>query len=64
MSDGRPPLTTVTPEQVDALAKYAHIYMTQDGRISMAGLTKHNIDYFADAVSKAVKGTLANKASM
>lgn len=34
---------TVTPEQVDDLAKYAHVYMTRDGRISMAGLNEQNL---------------------
>ncbi|EJT48226.1 aspartate transaminase [Trichosporon asahii var. asahii CBS 8904] len=56
--------TGLTPEQVDAMAKYAHIYMTRDGRISMAGLNEHNIKYFADAMSKAVKGELGLKSSM
>ena len=32
--------------------------MTADGRISMAGLNSHNIGYFAEQVSAAVKGTL------
>jgi aspartate aminotransferase, mitochondrial len=32
--------------------------MTTDGRISMAGLNGSNIDYFAESVSQAVKGTL------
>jgi aspartate/tyrosine/aromatic aminotransferase len=33
----------VTAEQVDELAEYAHVYMTKDGRISMAGLNEGNI---------------------
>lgn len=32
--------------------------MTADGRISMAGLNANNIEYFAESVSKAVKGDL------
>lgn len=51
--------TGLTPEQVAALAEYAHIYMTTDGRISMAGLNEHNIRYFAESMSKAIKGDLA-----
>lgn len=51
--------TGLTPEQVDDLAKYAHIYMTRDGRISMAGLNEHNIQYFAQSMSDAIKGSLA-----
>ncbi|ORX40859.1 pyridoxal phosphate-dependent transferase [Kockovaella imperatae] len=50
--------TGLTPEQVDKLAEKASIYMTRDGRISMAALNKKNIDYFAKAVSQAVKGEL------
>ena len=50
--------TDLTPVQTKALAEKAHIYMTADGRISMAGLNGGNIDYFAESVSKAVKGDL------
>ncbi|KAI0274656.1 glutamic oxaloacetic transaminase AAT1 [Gloeopeniophorella convolvens] len=50
--------TGLTPPQTKALAERAHIYMTADGRISMAGLNGNNIDYFAESVSRAVKGDL------
>jgi aspartate aminotransferase len=50
--------TGLTPTQTKALADKAHIYMTADGRISMAGLNGGNIDYFAESVSKAVKGNI------
>jgi len=50
--------TGLTPPQTKALAEKAHIYMTGDGRISMAGLNGSNIDYFAENVSQAVKGNL------
>jgi len=50
--------TGLSPPQTKALAERAHIYMTGDGRISMAGLNGKNIDYFAQSVSGAVKGTL------
>jgi aspartate aminotransferase len=33
----------VTAEQVGDLAESAHIYLTKDGRISMAGLNEHNV---------------------
>ncbi|KAL7420928.1 aspartate transaminase aat1 [Cryptotrichosporon argae] len=56
--------TGLTREQVDDLADCAHIYMTKDGRISMAGLNEHNLQYFAESVSKAVKGELKSKASL
>ncbi|KAH8835802.1 glutamic oxaloacetic transaminase AAT1 [Flagelloscypha sp. PMI_526] len=50
--------TGLQPNQVQALSEKAHIYMTKDGRISMAGLNGKNIHYFAESVSKAVKGDL------
>ncbi|THH11583.1 hypothetical protein EW145_g539 [Phellinidium pouzarii] len=50
--------TGLTQPQTKALADKAHIYMTADGRISMAGLNSSNIEYFAESVSKAVKGEL------
>ncbi|KAG8849711.1 aspartate transaminase aat1 [Tulasnella sp. 330] len=50
--------TGLKPEQTKALAEKAHIYMTGDGRISMAGLNAHNIGYFAEGVSRSVKGDL------
>ncbi|THH16745.1 hypothetical protein EW146_g3945 [Bondarzewia mesenterica] len=50
--------TGLTAAQTKALAEKAHIYMTADGRISMAGLNANNIDYFAESVDRAVKGTL------
>ncbi|KAI0825186.1 pyridoxal phosphate-dependent transferase [Trametes gibbosa] len=50
--------TGLTQPQTKALAEKAHIYMTADGRISMAGLNSGNIDYFSESVSKAVKGEL------
>ena len=50
--------TGLTQPQTKALAEKAHIYMTSDGRISMAGLNDGNVDYFSESVSNAVKGTL------
>lgn len=50
--------TGLTEAQVATLAEKASIYMTKDGRISMAGLNSGNIAYFAENVSKAVKGEL------
>ncbi|OMO67761.1 Aspartate/other aminotransferase [Corchorus olitorius] len=40
----------LTPDEVDRLAKEFHIYMTYDGRISMAGVTTKNVDYLANAI--------------
>lgn len=36
--------TGLKAEQVDALSQKAHIYLTRDGRISMAGLNESNVD--------------------
>jgi len=40
----------LTGEQVDKLAKEYHIYMTRNGRISMAGVTSKNVDYLAQSM--------------
>ncbi|OJA21158.1 hypothetical protein AZE42_04543 [Rhizopogon vesiculosus] len=50
--------TGLNTEQCKALAEKAHIYMTMDGRISMAGLNGSNIEYFAQSVDAAVRGNL------
>jgi aspartate aminotransferase len=50
--------TGLNPQQTKALAEKAHVYMTSDGRISMAGLNQSNIGYFAESVDKVVRGTL------
>lgn len=54
----------VDPEQVDQLWEHAHVYLTRDGRISMAGLNEGNVEYFAQSLSKVVKGELKPKASL
>ena len=38
--------------QVDALAKDYSIYMTRNGRISMAGVTSKNVGRLAEALHK------------
>ncbi|KAG5653061.1 Aspartate aminotransferase, mitochondrial [Sphagnurus paluster] len=50
--------TGLNPAQTKVLAEKAHVYMTADGRISMAGLNANNIEYFATSVDAAVKGNL------
>jgi len=50
--------TGLQPAQTRSLAEKAHIYMTADGRISMAGLNSGNIEYFAESVDAAVRGNL------
>ena len=50
--------TGINPSQSQALVEKAHIYLTGNGRISMAGLNTHNIRYFAESLDKVVRGTL------
>lgn len=51
--------TGISPAQSQALTEQAHIYLTQNGRISMAGLNSHNIRYFAESLDKVVRGRAA-----
>ena len=44
--------TGLRPEQVDALSQKAHIYLTRDGRISMAALNNSNVEVSLDALCK------------
>ncbi|XP_019414380.1 PREDICTED: aspartate aminotransferase 1-like [Lupinus angustifolius] len=41
-------------EQVSFMTKKYHIYMTFDGRISMAGLSSRTVPHLADAIHAAV----------
>ncbi|TPX33620.1 aspartate transaminase [Synchytrium microbalum] len=47
--------TGLTPPQVKALADKFHIYLTDNGRISMAGLNDSNVKYFAESVDWVVR---------
>ncbi|KAI9880559.1 MAG: Aspartate aminotransferase, cytoplasmic [Pleopsidium flavum] len=49
--------TGLNEKQVMKLRDEAHVYMTKNGRISMAGLNTHNVEYFAKAVDKVVRET-------
>lgn len=49
--------TGLSEKQVLELKDVAHVYMTKNGRISMAGLNTGNVDYFAKAVDKVVRET-------
>jgi len=49
--------TGLTEAQVLKLRNVAHVYMTKNGRISMAGLNTSNVDSFAKAVDKVVRET-------
>merc|ERR1712083_357327 len=45
----------MTPEQVDSLARDHHVYMTRNGRISMAGVTSKNVGPLARAMHAVTK---------
>lgn len=47
--------TGMKPEQVERLAKEFSIYLTKDGRISMAGVTSKNVEYLAKAMHEVSK---------
>lgn len=49
--------TGLSEKQVLKIREDSHVYMTKNGRISMAGLNTHNVDYFANAVDKVVRET-------
>jgi len=42
--------TGLTPEQVQKLATEHHVYMTSNGRISIAGVSSKNVAYLAKAM--------------
>ncbi|KAI6084866.1 pyridoxal phosphate-dependent transferase [Hypoxylon rubiginosum] len=47
--------TGLTEPQVLKIRSDFHIYMTKNGRISMAGLNTNNVDYVAKAIDKIVR---------
>jgi aspartate aminotransferase len=49
--------TGLNEKQVQKLREESHIYMTKNGRVSMAGFNTKNVDYVAKAISDVVKGT-------
>jgi len=49
--------TGLTEAQVKRLQEEFHIYMTKNGRISMAGLNTRNVDYVAKSIDKVVRET-------
>ena len=42
--------TGLSVKQSEAMVKQHHIYMTKNGRISVAGLTKGNVEYVAQCI--------------
>jgi len=47
--------TGLTPAQVDHLREEFAVYLVQSGRMCVAGLNTHNIDYVADAMAKVLQ---------
>ncbi|KAJ1923964.1 aspartate transaminase aat1, partial [Coemansia sp. S17] len=47
--------TGLTPAQVDRLASEFHVYLTRDGRVSIAGITTGNVKYLAESIHKVTK---------
>jgi aspartate aminotransferase len=45
----------LSPEQVDRLTNEHHIYLTRNGRISMAGVTSKDIPALAKAIHEVSK---------
>lgn len=50
--------TGLGKESSEKMTQKAHIYMTTNGRISMAGLNRGNIRYFAESLDKVVRGEM------
>jgi len=48
--------TGLDKPQVEKMVGQHHIYMTGDGRISMAGLNPGNVKYVAECIDKVVRG--------
>ena len=46
--------TGLTEKQALKIREDAHVYLTKNGRISMAGLNTRNVDYVAEAMNKVV----------
>jgi aspartate aminotransferase len=50
--------TGLNSAQSTAMIEKAHIYLTSNGRISMAGLNSRNLRYVAESIDKVVRGEL------
>jgi aspartate aminotransferase len=46
----------VTPDEVRRLREEFHIYMTDNSRVNIAGVSERNIDYLAESVATVVAG--------
>lgn len=47
--------TGLQPPEVEKLTKNFSVYLTKDGRISMAGVTSKNVEYLANAIHEVTK---------
>ena len=47
--------TGMKPNEVERLTKEFSVYLTKDGRISVAGLSSDNVDYMAHAMHEVTK---------
>jgi aspartate aminotransferase len=47
--------TGMTPEQVERIKKEFSVYLTKDGRISIAGITSENVEYLAKAIHEVTQ---------
>lgn len=47
--------TGLKPEQVDKMTKDFHVYLTKNGRISIAGITSHNVGHLSKAMHEVTK---------
>jgi len=47
--------TGMTPEQVEKITKDFSVYLTKDGRISIAGITSGNVGHLAEAMATVTK---------
>lgn len=45
----------ISPEQVDRLASEFHVYLTRNGRISIAGITSKNVEHLAKSIHQVTK---------
>merc|ERR1712107_817485 len=48
--------TGLNKDQSARMVEELHVYMTGDGRISMAGLNPGNVGYVAECIDKVVRG--------
>jgi len=47
--------TGLNPEQVDRLTNEFHVYLTRNGRISIAGMSSNNVEYLAKSIHEVTK---------